>query len=47
MIPKSDILIVLEDFTAVGKTKRSFRLADKDETLIKQRFAAWLFKNTG
>ena len=40
----TNILIVLEEFIAVDRTKRSFRLREKDKMLINQQFAIWLYK---
>ena len=41
----ADILIVLEEFIAVGRTKRSYRLEEKIKILINQQFSLWLYKS--
>ena len=45
VIPRSDILLVLEEFQAVGKSKKSYKLSVKDEETIIQKFNEWLLKN--
>ena len=43
----ADILIVLKELIAVGRTKSSYKLEEKNKMLINQQFSLWLYKSVG